>query len=63
MFTAQEILLNLWRTAPNVDNTSKIDGQYVYWTFAEDTSGAEYEGGTVIKAYVPIDKLAYFEKI
>ena len=36
MFTAQEILLNLWRTDAPTGNTSKINGQYVYWTFAEN---------------------------
>ena len=46
MFTAQQILLNLWRTSPNVDNTSHINGNYVYWTFTEDTSEPYIMGST-----------------
>ena len=38
MFTSNEILLNLYRTDTNTFNTSKINGQYVYWTFSEDKS-------------------------
>ena len=36
MFTAKQILTNLWKTAPNVDNTSRINGNYVYRTFVKD---------------------------
>ena len=34
-FTANEILLNLWRTDTTF-NTSKINGEYIHWTFSEE---------------------------
>lgn len=46
MFTAQQILLNFWRSTPNFNNTSKVNGNYVYWTFAEDTSEPYIMGST-----------------
>ena len=36
MFTANQILLNLYRSDTKLFNTSKIDGQYIYWTFVEE---------------------------
>ena len=38
MFTANEILLNLWETDEALGNTSKINGEYIHWTFVEDTT-------------------------
>ena len=38
MFTANEILLNLWRTDEALGNTSKINGENIHWTFVEDTT-------------------------
>ena len=38
MFTSEEILLNLWRTDSALGNTSKTNGEYIHWTFVQDTT-------------------------
>ncbi len=49
MFTANEILLNLYKSDPSTFNTSKINGQYIYWTFSEDKT-EPYLFGTTYKS-------------